>query len=72
MLTMTDDIRKAVRGRLGERNWNRSELARKTGLHKQTVSDLLNGKNEGKIETWEKILEVLGLELYVRDREARR
>lgn len=65
MLTMTDDIRKAVRGRLGEYNWNRSELARKTGLHKQTVSDLLNGKNEGKIETWEKIFKTLGLKLVV-------
>jgi DNA-binding phage protein len=65
MLTMTDDIRAAVRARLGELNWNRSKLARLTDLHKQTISDLLNGKNEGKIDTWEKIFKALGLKLVV-------
>lgn len=69
MLTMTDEIRRAVRRQLADVNWNRSELARATGLHKQTVSDLLNGKNEGKIDTWQKIFDALGLELKVGPKE---
>lgn len=66
MERMNDDIRRAVRVRLAERNWRQADLARKLGMKPQYLSKLLTG-DAGKIPTsWQRVFDELGLELVAR------
>lgn len=40
-----------------------TDLATKTGISRVTISQIVNGKKPGKLETWKKIAAVLGVEL---------
>lgn len=63
MERMNDDIRRAVRVRLAEKDWNQARLARELGMHPQYLSRLLAGK-AGKIPaSWLRVFEELDLEL---------
>lgn len=47
-------------------------IARRAGLHRATVQDLVHGKRPGAVETWDLILAAAGVQLGYRliDREA--
>ncbi len=63
MAAMNDQIRRAVRVRLAERDLKQGDLAQLVGMKSQYVSRLMTG-HVGKIpETWLKVLDALDLEL---------
>lgn len=39
------------------------QIARRAGVHHSAVSHLINGSREGRIETWELLLQAAGVEL---------
>lgn len=51
-----------LRGRMGELGTNMTELAKKTGLSRYTLSLIFSGKRKGRTETIEKICEALLIE----------
>lgn len=63
MKTMTDDVREAVRIEMAKRNWRQKDLAESTGVSKQYLSQMLNGKAANTPNTWERVLSSLGLKL---------
>jgi transcriptional regulator with XRE-family HTH domain len=69
MNTMTEHIREAVRAELGRRNINRTALAKQAGVSKQFVSQMLNGTAANIPDSWQKVLDALGWELRVFDKD---
>ena len=65
MNAMTEEIRKAVRVALAERDWNKSKLADEAGVSRQFVSEMMRGPKGDLQESWQKIFDALGLELKV-------
>lgn len=39
------------------------ELARLSGLNRQTISNLVNGRRDGSVQSWNDILQAAGIEL---------
>ena len=71
MKRMTDEIREVIRIELARRNWNKTKLSDETGLSRQYISELVNGKAGTLSPAWERIFEALGLELSVKPKEER-
>lgn len=44
-------------------------IARRAGLHRTTVQDLIHGKRPGAVETWDLILTAAGVQLGYRIQE---
>lgn len=68
METMTNEIRKAVKKRMIDKELNQTELAKTIGKSRQQVNDVLSGRTGHLAETWEEIFKALGLELIVREK----
>ena len=66
---MTDNIRMAIRVELAKKDMNRADLARLTGTTRQHVSNLMTGKAGNLLDVWQRILDVLDLELTVTPKE---
>lgn len=64
-LPLSDQLRLAVRRDLESRRFTQRAFAEVAGLHFDTVNRLLAGRSTGKVETWERILRVLGLTVLV-------
>ena len=60
---MTAAVREAVRMALEEKGMSQADLARELGMERANVNRLLQGAS-GKIpDTWQRVLDALGLEL---------
>lgn len=68
MPDMTDDIRTQIRIELAKRRWSQARLADKTGMSPQHVSMVMTGKTANQHDSWRRILDVLDLELTVKNK----
>ena len=66
---MNDAIRASVEKELEHRDLSRSEVAIRANLTRQYVTDMLNGRKGGVPESWQRLLDALDLELYVRPKD---
>ncbi|WP_217449214.1 helix-turn-helix transcriptional regulator [Deinococcus sp. JMULE3] len=66
---MNEQVREAVKQAMAARDMSQGELARQTGLVRPAVSKLLNG-TVGKVpDNWQRILDLLDLELVVQPKK---
>jgi ribosome-binding protein aMBF1 (putative translation factor) len=65
MENMTNDIRKAVKKQMIDKDLNQTELAQMIGKSRQQVNDVLSGRTGHLADTWQEIFDALGLELIV-------
>ena len=63
LMSMNAQIRQAAKQAIEASGLTQHELAKKAGIRQATVSRLLTGERRGEPETWDRLLEVLGLEL---------
>ncbi|NTY02072.1 XRE family transcriptional regulator [Deinococcus sp. JMULE3] len=69
MAGMNEQVREAVKQAMAARDMSQGELARQTGLVRPAVSKLLNG-TVGKVpDNWQRILDLLDLELVVQPKK---
>lgn len=66
---MNRQIREAIRVELAKRNETQAALARRIGVTRQYLSDIMRGKAGNVSEVWQKVLDDLGLELVVVPKE---
>lgn len=66
---MNDAIRAYVETELQRRNLTRTEAAVKADLSRQYVTDMLNGRKGEVPESWQRLLDALNLELFVRPKQ---
>lgn len=66
MERMNRQIRETIRVELARRNETQAALARRIGVTRQYLSDIMRGKSGNVPEVWQKVLDDLGLELVVR------
>lgn len=64
----TDVIREAVRVELARRNMSQTDLAEQLGTSRQHLSRAMTGGSSEVPKLWKDALEVLGLELTVREK----
>jgi transcriptional regulator with XRE-family HTH domain len=65
MMTMTEQIREAVRIELAKRKWSQSELARRIDKTPQFISQIMGSERGDVPNYWQSIFNELGLELTV-------
>lgn len=63
---MNDLVRLYVERELQRKNLSRTEVAVRADLSRQYVTDMLNGRKGEVPESWQRLLDALDLELYVR------
>lgn len=69
MNNMTEKIRQQIRDVMTEQEMTTYRLAQMTGIDQPNVTRLLKGRS-GKIpESWQKVLDALGLELIVKQKD---
>ena len=71
METMTEHIREEVRVAMVRQHVTQGELAERLGITRQHLSAMLTGRRSRLPDAWAKVLDELGLELIVRQRDAR-
>ncbi len=62
-MSVNTQIRETAQRGLSSKGWSQLELAKRAGIKQATVSRLLTGGRQGEPETWERLLNALGLEL---------
>lgn len=65
---MTDHIREEVRVLLVRNRMSQKELARRAGISRSHLSEMLAGRRGHIPSGWEHVLEALGMELTIRPR----
>lgn len=65
---MTDKIREEIRIAMIRQRVNQIEVAKKAGLSRQQVSNLLTGQRGDLLDGWARLLDALGLELTITER----
>lgn len=65
---MNDDIRTAVKRAMKEQGLSQVKLAEELGIDRVNLTRVLSGRSGKTPDSWEKILDRLGLELYVREK----
>jgi transcriptional regulator with XRE-family HTH domain len=60
---MTPEIRERVRLELMRRDITQTAIAARVGVSRQHLSRMLRGHEDGRVDTWRRILNELGLEL---------
>jgi ribosome-binding protein aMBF1 (putative translation factor) len=65
MMSMTEQIREAVRVELAKRKWSKSELARRIDKTPQFISQIMGSERGDVPDYWQSIFDELGLELIV-------
>lgn len=68
-MNVNDRIRKQVRDLMKERGLSQQQLADLTGIERPNINAMLNGKIGKMPERWEKVLEALGKDIGLVDRE---
>lgn len=48
---------------LAEKEWSQAHVARKAGLTRQHLHRMLTGQQIGSVESWDRVLTALGIEL---------
>lgn len=66
MESMTNHIREEVRVLLVRKHMSQKELARRAGVSRSHLSEMLAGRRGHIPPGWEHVLEALGLELTIR------
>ena len=72
MGTVNDQIREAVRVEIARRASNQAQLAKRVGVSRQYLSDVMRGRAGNVPTLWQKVLDELGLELLVRPKGSTR
>lgn len=62
-MNVNTQIRETAQCGLSSKGWSQHELAKRAGIKQATVSRLLTGERQGEPETWQRLLNALGLEL---------
>ena len=65
MGTVNNHIREAVRVELARRVSNQAQLAKRVGVSRQYLSDVMRGRAGNVPTLWQKVFDELGLELVV-------
>ena len=60
---MNEQVRQVVRERMKERGVTQTKLAEETGMQQPNLQRLLAGRVGAVPESWQKVLDALGLEL---------
>jgi transcriptional regulator with XRE-family HTH domain len=63
MSVMTNEIRKAVKVKLAEREMTQEQLAEKVSITRQQLSRMMQGKSALVPKSWQDIFDELGFEL---------
>lgn len=63
---VNDRIRKEIKKALIDSGKSQKEIAGEMGVKPQYISEMLNTEKSGVPKRWEQLLEVVGLELFVR------
>jgi predicted transcriptional regulator len=68
---VNDRIRKEIKKALIDSGRSQKDVAAEMGIKPQYLSEMLNTDKSGVPKRWEQLLEVVGLELYVRERSSK-
>lgn len=60
---MNEAVRQAVKVALKEQGLTQEQVAEEIGLHRVQVNRLLNGKSNDVPDSWQRLLELAGLDL---------
>lgn len=63
LMAMNPQVREAAKVGMAARGLSQVALAERTGVKQATVSRLLAGARQGEPETWQRLLDAVGLEL---------
>lgn len=66
---MNEDVRLAVKERLGKRGLSQADLAKAVGMERPNITRMLAGRSGQIPENWQKILDYLDLELVVKPKD---
>jgi len=61
-LTLTDDLRNAIKAVMAQNKWTTNSLAKEMGIKTATLSLILKGQHP-RIESFERIANAMGIEL---------
>jgi transcriptional regulator with XRE-family HTH domain len=67
--SMTDEIRHAVKVELAKKRLTQAQLAEQIGVTPQHFSRMMQGVSSNVPDAWQKVLDKLGLELTVKQKE---
>jgi transcriptional regulator with XRE-family HTH domain len=62
---MTETVIKQVRQLMEKQGVSQGELSRRTGIERPNITRMLSGRSGKVPESWQKVLDELGLELIV-------
>lgn len=68
MTGMNKEVRQAVKNRIEELGLTQAELARRTDMERSNLHRLLSGKSGQVPDSWQRVLDALGLELTVQSK----
>lgn len=65
---MNEAVRSAVKTAMKQKGLSQGQLARDLGLERPAVTRLLSGTSGKVPDTWQKVLDALGLEIVVQEK----
>jgi transcriptional regulator with XRE-family HTH domain len=68
MIGMNEAVRKTVKETMKAKGISQGQLARDLGLERPAVTRLLSGTSGKVPDTWQKVLDALGLELVIQEK----
>lgn len=68
MTSLHDRLVALTRRSIEEMGISQAGLSRKLGLHEDTINDILCGRNEGRLSTWDTILDGINVEIGFRNK----
>jgi transcriptional regulator with XRE-family HTH domain len=68
MIGMNEAVRSAVKTAMKQKGLSQGQLARDLGLERPAVTRLLSGTSGKVPDTWQKVLDALGLEIVVQEK----
>ena len=68
-MQMNEQVRQAVKARMKERGITQVKLAQEVGMEQPNIQRLLAGRVGAVPDSWQKVLDALGLELVARLKE---
>ena len=66
---MNEQVRQMVKARMKERGITQVKLAQEVGMEQPNIQRLLAGRVGAVPESWQKVLDALGLELVAQNKE---
>lgn len=68
MSSMTPEVRIAIEAAIKEQGRQRAWVAEQAGVTYVQFTRMMRGSSEGSVQAWRRLLDALGLELYVRSK----